>query len=117
MADSYYEIVSKRPRGTEISGLMPHEAVEYIMAFSGELFDPELVAIFSRQVPLFPTGVTVKLNTGEMGIISNSNLGHIGRPTVRICYDDQNRQINVPFDLNLAMPENQGRLIVQVMDY
>lgn len=117
VADSYYEIVSKRPKGTEISDLMPHEAIEYIMAYSGELFDPEIVGIFSRQVPLFPTGVTVRLNTGEMGIISNSNLGHIGRPTVRICVDEENHQLKEPFDLDLAMPENQGRLIVQVVDY
>lgn len=111
ICDSYYEMASKRP---DRPGYMPHEAVEYIMAFSGDLFDPELVGIFTRQVPLYPTGITVKLNTGETGIISNSNLGHIGRPTVRICFDERSRQIKEPYDLDLAQPGNQGRLIVQV---
>lgn len=111
VADSYYEMASKRP---DRPGYMPHEAVEYIMAFSGDLFDPEMVEIFTRQVPLYPTGVTVQLNTGETGIISNSNLGHVGRPTIRICFDERSRQIREPYDLNLSMPENQGRMIVQV---
>lgn len=111
ICDSYYEMASKRP---DRPGYMPHEAVEYIMAFSGDLFDPDLVEIFTRQVPLYPTGVTVQLNTGETGIISNCNLGHIGRPTVRICFDERSRQIKEPYDMDLSMPENQGRLIVQV---
>lgn len=111
LADSFYEMVSKRP---DRPGYMPHEAVEYVMAFSGDLFDPELVEIFTRQVPLYPTGVTVQLNTGETGIISNCNLGHVGRPTIRICFDERSRQIKEPYDLDLSQPENQGRLIVQV---
>ena len=36
IADSYYELVSVRPWKP---ALMPHEAVEYIMAYSGEMFD------------------------------------------------------------------------------
>ena len=114
IADSYFELVSRRPNR---QGLMPHEAVEYIMAYSGELFDPKLVEIFARQVPLYPTGVTVKLNTGEIGIVSDSNLGFIGRPTVRICFDEEGRALREPYDANLAYPENQGRLVVQVMEY
>ena len=53
------------------------------VAYSGALFDPELVMLFTRLVPLCPTGTTVKLNRGEVGIISDSNVGHIARPIVR----------------------------------
>ncbi len=114
ISDSYFELVSKHP---DRETLMPHEAVEYIMAYSGELFEPELVEIFARQIPLYPTGVTVKLNTGEVGIVSDSNLGHIGRPTVRFCFDEEGRPLKEPYDTNLADSENQGRLVVQVMEY
>ena len=93
---------------------MPHEAIEYIMANSGDLFDPDLVGLLTRQVPLYPTGITVQLNTGETGIISDSNLGHIGRPMVRICFDERSRNLKEPYDLDLSLPENQGRMIVQV---
>lgn len=114
IADTYYEMVSKRPDHVPY---MPHEAVEYIMAYAGELFDPKLVQLFSRQVPLYPTGITVKLNTGEMGIISDSNLGLIGRPTVRICFDERGHSIKEPYDRNLAEVEFQAMMIEQVLDY
>lgn len=114
IADTHYALVSKRPwRKT----LLPHEAVEYVMAYSGELFDTELVQIFARQVPLYPTGVTVKLNTGEMGIILDANIGHIGRPAVRICYDENARSLSQTYDIDLSEAKHQNILVVQVLEY
>ena len=113
LCDSYYELVSRQPDSPSI---MPHEAIEYVMAYSGELFDPKMVELFVRQVPLYPTGVTVKLNSGEVGIVSDSNLGYVGRPTVRICYDEGGRPLREPYDLSLAQQGNQGRMVVQVVD-
>ncbi|MBF8267304.1 MAG: putative metal-dependent phosphohydrolase, hd subdomain [Dehalococcoidia bacterium] len=114
MADTYYELVS----GTGGQrALPPHEAAEFIMAYSGELFDPQLVQLFARQVPLYPTGITVRLSTGEVGIVSDANLGHIGRPVVRILFDASLRPLQHPQDVDLAEKGQQGRLIVQVVDY
>ena len=52
IADTYYELVSVRENRDLF---MPHEAVEYIMAYGGERFDPEWVGLFARQVPIYPT--------------------------------------------------------------
>ena len=114
MANAYYELVSVRP---DRPAMMPHEAMEYVMAFSGELFRPDLVQMVTRQVPLYPTGLLVQLNTGEVGIISDANVGHIGRPLVRICYDRQNEEEPKPYDVDLSDPTHQDRLIVQVLEY
>lgn len=114
VADTYYELVSPRP---DRRAYLPHEAVEYMMAYSGDLFDPQQVQVFSRSVPLYPTGITVKLNTGEVAIVSNANLGHIGRPTVRICYDQHQRPVQEPYDIDLSHQDYQNRLVVQVLDY
>jgi hypothetical protein len=97
--------------------LAPNQAAEYIMAYSGELFDPALVQVFMHEVPLSPNGVTVRLSTGEVGIIADVNVGYVGRPIVRVVSDDRGRNISRPYNMDLADPENQGRLIVQVMDY
>ncbi len=114
VADAYYELVSKKKgRGA----YQPAEAIEFIMAYSGEHFDPTIVETFSRQVPLYPTGVTVKLSTGEVGIVSNANVGHIGRPVVRICKDASGFTVAEPFDLDMSEPEHQARIVAQVMDY
>ena len=109
IADTYYELVSIQ---ADRPAYMPHEAAEFILAYSGELFDPEFVKVFSRLIPLYSTGTTVKLNGGAIGIVSNSNLGHIARPVVRICYDG--RHLRRPFDINLSEKEHQDQLIVEV---
>ncbi len=114
ITDSYYELVSERPGQ---HALLPHQAIEFIMAYSGELFDPGLVQLFSRTVPLYPAGTTVKLSTGEVGIISNGNPGHIGRPVVRICSDSAHIPLTNPFDIDLSRAEFQDRLIVEAMEY
>ena len=110
--DTYYDLVSTR---LHRKPYMPHTAIEFIVAYSGELFDPDLVQLFARQVPLYPTGVTVKLNTGEVCIVSDANLGHIGRPVVRVCYDVSQRPVKEPYDVDLSLPQHQGTLVVQVL--
>jgi hypothetical protein len=97
--------------------LCPHQAIDFLNAQSGELFDPEIVKLFSLELPPYPCGVTVKLNTGEIAIVCNSQTGVFARPEVRVIYDKSSREIARPFDLNLADEENQERQIVQVLDY
>lgn len=111
VADTYYEMVSRMPNREPY---MPHEAVEFILAYTGVLFDPELVNIVTRLVPLYPTGTTVRINTGELGIISEANLGHIGRPVVRVCFDSESGILAKPYDMNLADPKNQHKLVEMV---
>lgn len=136
ITDSVVALVSKRPhRGcilpkevqefvNAFSGdlddadfLRPHQAMEFIVAYSGELFDPDLVKIFTRQLPTYPSGIMVKLNTGEVGIVSNANCGYFSRPKVRICYDSNLRDLDKCVDINLADAEHQRKLITQVMEY
>jgi HD-GYP domain-containing protein (c-di-GMP phosphodiesterase class II) len=74
VADAFYEMVSKR---SSRARSMPNEVAEFIMAGSISWFDPEMVATFVRQVPLYPTGVTVQVNTGEVGIVVDGNAGQI----------------------------------------
>ena len=114
ITDAYFDLVSSHGGH---KALAPNQAAEYIMAYSGELFDPALVQVFMAEVPLYPNGVTVRLSTGEIGIVADVNIGYVGRPIVRVVTDERGRNIRTPYDMNLADQENQGRLIVQVMDY
>ena len=111
LADTYHALLSKRPHR---AALKPHEAVEFIVAYSGESFDPELTQIFARRTPQYPAGLVVRLSTGEVGIVSNPNAGHIARPVVRICYEDGNA-VQEPYDLNLSERECMTKLIVEVL--
>ncbi len=114
MCDTYYALVSRRPHRR---AYLPHEAIEFVMAFAGDMFDPELAQIFSKEVPLYPTGVTVRMNTGEVGIISDAHIGFVGRPAVRIIYDEDAAPVKNPYDIDLRTTEHQQKLIVEVLAY
>lgn len=113
MAETYYELVSYRPNRRPYTSM---DAFESVMAAAGELFDPELVQVFARRVPVYPSGVMVRLNTKECGIITNVNIGHIGRPVVRICYDVEGNEVYPPYDIDLSKPEHQFKLITEILD-
>lgn len=111
LADTYHALPSKRPHR---EALKPHEAVEFIVAYSGDWFDPSLAQIFARKIPQYPAGLGVKLSTGETGIVSNPNAGHIARPIVRICFEG-GQVVREPYDLDLSDPECMSKLIVKVL--
>ena len=113
IAETYYEATSARPHRKAYS---PMDAFENVMACMGEWFDPKLVQIFARRIPVFPSGITVKLNTKQSGVITDVNMGHIGRPLVHICYDVQENAVHPPFDVVLSEPEHQFKLITELLD-
>jgi hypothetical protein len=116
LTDSAIALVSKRPyRGcvlpketadfvsafsedlAQASYLRPQQAMEFIIAYSGELFDPDLVKIFAHVLPTYPTGIMVKLNTGEIGIISNANLQYFSRPkSIKVTRCDSGDIASIP---------------------
>jgi HD-GYP domain-containing protein (c-di-GMP phosphodiesterase class II) len=96
---------------------MSHEAIEFIMAVSGDQFDPRLVESFVRKIPAYPNGLTVKLNSGEIGIVSDPNLGFVARPVIRVTYDPEHGNLKKPYDINLAKSEYQRKLISKVLEY
>jgi len=110
ISDAYIALLSRRPYRP---AMRPHEAIEFIIAYSGELFDPELVKMFVRQIPQYAAGVTVALNTGEVGIVTNPNAGHVARPTVRVLHIN-GVPVKVPYEIDLSNPEFQRKLIVEV---
>jgi HD-GYP domain-containing protein (c-di-GMP phosphodiesterase class II) len=114
IAATYHALVSRLPHKEPYS---PPEAAEYIAAYSGELFDPELVQLFIRNIPFYPKGVMVKLSTGETGIVANTNIGFIGRPIVRICYDRNGCEVPKPYDIDLSESEHQSKMVVEILEY
>ncbi len=114
MCDAVCSTASKRPYRQPFQ---PYEATELLVACSRVLYDPDLVQLFLENVPAFPTGVMVKLNAGEVGIVVNSNLGLVGRPRVRICYDQDGNQLEAPYEVDLAEDEHASRLVTSAVEY
>jgi HD-GYP domain-containing protein (c-di-GMP phosphodiesterase class II) len=114
IADVFVDLLAVRPGRDRY---MPHQAIEYIMAGSGDQFDPQLVESFVRQIPSYPTGLVVQLNTGETGIISSPKRGYVARPIVRICSTAEKGILREPFDMDLSIAKFQRKLITKVLEY
>lgn len=114
ISSSYHALISSH---RDQKAYTPPEAAEYISAYSGELFDPAFVSLFLKSVPFYPKGVSVKLNTGEIGIVTDSNLGYIGRTKLRVCYGRDSVEVPKPYDLDLSQPAHQNLTIAQILDY
>jgi HD-GYP domain-containing protein (c-di-GMP phosphodiesterase class II) len=110
VADTYIALRSRRPHRP---AFRPHEAVEFIIAFAGALFEPELAQTLMRQIPQYPAGVGVVLSSGESGVVANPNVGHVARPVVRVFAVD-GTHVRKTYDIDLTAREHQQKVIVQV---
>jgi hypothetical protein len=114
ICDAVCTTVSKKPYRQPFQ---PYEATELIVACSRVLYDPDLVQLFLENIPAFPTGVMVKLNGGEVGIVVDANLGLVGRPKVRVCYDKDGNQLETPYEVDLAEDEHSNKLATSAVEY
>ncbi|MFD2170249.1 HD-GYP domain-containing protein [Tumebacillus lipolyticus] len=97
VADVYEALTANR---VYRSGHLPHHALELLLGGCGGHFDGKIVELFLKAVAIYPTGLTVKLNTGETGVIVRQNPNHPQRPVVRVLKDAQGRNAT-PFEINL----------------
>ncbi len=111
VADTLHALLSRRPHRPPF---LRHEALEFISAYSADLFDPRIASLVARRIPVFPAGLGVRLNSGQVGIVSNPNVGHLARPVVRICVDN-GRPVNEPYDLDLSHVDHMRTLVTEVL--
>jgi len=95
VADVYDALTSDRPYR---KGYTVLEAVEFVMANSGKLFDPELVKIFTSKVYPYPVGSSVKLSNGEVGLVIRNSDEFCLRPTLKIISDQNSKIVDLITD-------------------
>jgi len=83
-------------------GMLPHEAMEVLFSGSGILFDQKYVEALRDTIALYPLGLSVKLNTGETGVVVDSNKGMPSRPVVRILVDENGHGLDQPYEYDLS---------------
>jgi HD-GYP domain-containing protein (c-di-GMP phosphodiesterase class II) len=97
IADVYDALTSTRPYR---KALLPSEAMEYIMANGGIMFDLDITKIFARKVAPFPIGTYVKLSNGFTGIVADNFEDACMRPKVKMILDpDGNKMMPIYFNL------------------
>lgn len=88
---------------------LPHEALEYLMGAGGSHFQLPMVQAFLDVVAPYPLGTSVRLNTGETGIVFEIEKGLPQRPVLRL--------VGVPEDkAEFRLSEHPDRVIVAAME-
>ena len=86
---------------SDVKRIMPHEACEILMGLAGTLYPLEMVRLFLKNIAAYPTGVTVRLNTGEIGVVVDQNLSMPVRPIIRV-FDESEFGSNVVKEYDLV---------------
>lgn len=87
IVNTFDQLVSP-PQG---KGAFPAKALEMILLERGRAFDPEIALAFARQISPYPIGCTLRLSTGELAVVLQTNKNHPTRPTVKVitnCYGE-----------------------------
>ncbi|MCA0971788.1 HD domain-containing protein [Halobacillus litoralis] len=78
--------------------LMPYEACEKILSYTGEWYDHDMVWQFLRSIAIYPNGSNVRLSNGKYGTVTAQNKGLPQRPVVRAF---QNNELMNNYDVEV----------------
>ena len=92
IADVYDALTSRRPYRDM---MYPPQAMEYMNSKAGTMFDPGLLEVFQRVVPLYPTGLSVELDSGVRGVVAQNFIGAPDRPRVRLMNSNTDQALYV----------------------
>lgn len=79
-----------------------YEALEYITAMNGTLFDKKLVEVFTRNIAAYPSGTFIKINTGASGIVLKQNKDFPSRPIINLLFDEEGNKLIEPKQIDLS---------------
>ena len=75
--------------------------LEVLKKNDGMQFDQHLVRRFSQLVGIYPIGNLVKLDTGEIAVVTKVHAPDPQRPKVKVVLDREGATIDFPYEINL----------------
>ncbi|WP_282939352.1 HD domain-containing phosphohydrolase [Paenibacillus sp. RC67] len=99
LLDAYDAMTNPRPYRPAFP---PEHALENLFTRAGTLYDRDKVDSFRSRAAIYPVGLSVRLSTGQIGIVSKRNLGLQHRPVVRILTNEQGQDLMQPVEIDLS---------------
>ncbi len=81
LADVFDALMNSRPYRR---GRSPHQAIRTLLVSGKPVFPHHLLKALVEQLSIYPLGTTVRLNTGETGVVSQLNRQYPLRPILRL---------------------------------
>jgi len=115
LADAYEAITAARVYYR--SRTSPDQAIRILLKNRGVLFDPILVKAFVNMIGLFPVGTLVKMDTGEVGLVSHQTRDLL-RPRVLLLsrFDGSERETGADVSLLETAGGKPVRSIIGTID-
>jgi len=98
LADTFDALTSPRPHRKRYTA---SEAVEYLFAAGGTYFDFELIKLFCKHICIYPVSTTLRLSTGQVGVVAENNDLALHRPRVRIIKEADGSVPGSPYEIEL----------------
>ncbi|WP_284643719.1 HD-GYP domain-containing protein [Paenibacillus silviterrae] len=99
LLDAYDAMINPRPYR---SAIPPDYALEMLFAGAGTLYDKCKVEGFRNKVAIYPVGLSVRLSTGESGLVSRINHSYKQRPVVRVLTSPSGEDLKHPYEIDLS---------------
>ncbi|MBJ6362159.1 HD-GYP domain-containing protein [Paenibacillus sp. GCM10012307] len=109
LVDSYDAMTTSR---VYRAPMLPHQAIEELYVGTGTLYEQSMVQLFRDKVVIYPVGLTVQLNTGESGVVVDTNSTFPHRPIIRVLYNEAGEILAAPYEIDLS--KHLSTMIIQV---
>lgn len=110
IADAYDAMTTHR---VYRPAMLPHQALEVLYTGCGEWYEKSKLELFRDHVAIYPLGMTVKLSTGEEGVVAKIHKDVPQRPVIRVLTDPIGVDLKYPYDLDLR---NQLSVVITNVD-
>lgn len=114
VCDVYDSVTTLRPYQRQHT---PQEGIAVLLKLKnkGQL-RPEYVDTFIRMLGIYPVGTTVRLNTGEIGVVVETHRDAEDRPRLKIVRDARGNLLRIPEELDLREEGRKHIRIVGTLD-
>jgi putative nucleotidyltransferase with HDIG domain len=83
----------------------PQKALALIFQGADEEYSRIIVERFTKHLGIYPTGSFVRLQSGEMGVVTRVDRGNLLAPTVLILFDEAGKRLQKPKEYELAQKQ------------
>jgi HD-GYP domain-containing protein (c-di-GMP phosphodiesterase class II) len=99
VADVYDALLANRPYRPPYS---INQGINILKRMSGIYLDPTCVTALVANIAVYPIGSVVELNTGDTGIVVDTNREHPTRPIVKIVFNSRGQRIAHEHEVDLS---------------
>ncbi len=114
IADCYDAFTTIRPYRSQAR---PFEVLKMLRRQGGTQFDAELVGVFCDMMGVYPIGSVVKVKSGAIGLVVQTNLVLRDRPVIRLLQDERGKKPKETALIDLARKnEETGEFVDDVVE-